>query len=257
MTVEEFVEKLKEFGSKVLITPLTEIEVANIELVLDRKFPEYYRQFLLQIGLKQDAICGLLDRIEDVNDLAEFLPDGQSTTFFHFAHSHNGEGYWLLRIDDPTDKNIYEYDYPDSCIRRTDKTFDQLLDESLQQLTQNKDLLRNNSEKCWIVEFSIAVDNVDVIIGSLKKEFDCHLSEDIGQIQVSSGGTIISLGKIRLQGADIQIKKKDHHKWETPKFCFNWNEPVADMQMNSLIKRIESRLKNDSLEVELLDYGIL
>ena len=65
MTVEEFKEKLKGFESKVVISPLGESDVIFIESILSRKLPDNYREFLLTIGLKQDAIWGLNDRIRD------------------------------------------------------------------------------------------------------------------------------------------------------------------------------------------------
>ena len=65
MTVAEFKEKLKGFELTVVTSPLNESEVTFIESILSRKLPNYYREFLLTIGLKQDAIWGVNDRISD------------------------------------------------------------------------------------------------------------------------------------------------------------------------------------------------
>jgi len=81
MAVAAFREKLKEFESKVVISPLSEPEVDSIESILSRKLPEYYREFLLTIGLKQDAVWGLLDGIRDFDPLTNFLPDNLSEDF--------------------------------------------------------------------------------------------------------------------------------------------------------------------------------
>src|SRR5688572_29662020 len=99
MNVEEFKAKLKEFESKVFVSPLNQSDVLSIESILSRKLPEYYREFLLNIGLKQDAIWGLNDRMSDFDPLTDFLPDGKSEVFFRFGHN-GGEDYWLLRNDD-------------------------------------------------------------------------------------------------------------------------------------------------------------
>jgi hypothetical protein len=91
--------------------------------------------------------------------------------------------YWLLRNDDWSDRTIYEFDYyADFKIKSLDKTFDDLLDEAIQQLTENKNSLIANSKKVWAVQFSIATDNINVIIDSLKKEFDCSLLTDVENV---------------------------------------------------------------------------
>jgi len=257
MTVAEFQEKLKEFDLTVVTSPLSESDVIFIESILCRKLPDYYREFLLTIGLKQDAIWGLNAKISAFDPLVDFLPNGQSKDFFQFGHN-GGEDYWLLRNDDWTDRTIYEFDYyADFEIKSLGKTFDDLLDEAIQQLAANKNSLIANSKKVWAVQFSIATDNISVIIDSLKKEFDCSLLKDVENVQVSSAGVINSKGKIKLQGSEIPIKKQEYKDWETASFSFDWKESVYDMNNRTLVKKIENRLKKDGLKVVLIDYGIL
>lgn len=257
MTVAEFKEKLKEFELKVVTSPLSESDVIVIESILSRKLPNYYREFLLTIGLKQDAIWGLNDAIRDFDPLVDFLPDGQSKHFFRFGHN-GGEDYWLLRNDDWSDRTIYEFDfYTDFEIKSLGKTFDDLLEEAIRQLTENKNSLIANSEKVWAVQFSIDIHNVNVIIDSLKKEFDCSLVKDLENVQVSSAGVISSMGTIKLQGSEIPIKKQEYKDWETSSFYFDWKESIDDMNENSFIKKVENTLKKDGLKVILIDYGIM
>jgi len=136
VTIDKFLEKLTPFESKVVISPLNEVEVNSIETILDRRLPEYYREFLLSIGLKQDVIWGLNDRISDFKPLDDFLPNGEAEKFFRFGNN-GGEDYWLLRNDDPNDRTIYEYDYYcDYEIKSLKKTFDDLLRDAIQQLTK-------------------------------------------------------------------------------------------------------------------------
>jgi hypothetical protein len=256
MTLQEFVEKLKEFESKVTINPLTEDEVDNIELVLNRGLPHYYREFLLKIGLKQDAIWGLFDSVSDFDPLLDFLPEEAATNYFRFGHN-GGEDYWLLRNDDPTDRTIYEYEYyGDGEIKSLGKTFDELLDEAILLLTENKDKLPDNSQKVWAVQFSIDNDSITPVIESLRKEFECNLSREMSKTEVSSAGVICSEGSIVLQGKEILIKKQEYKTWETASYSFDWKESVGEMTNKSLIKRIENRLKSDGLKVTLIDYGI-
>jgi hypothetical protein len=256
MTLTEFVEKLKEFGSKVMISPLSEAEVHNIEIILDRDLPYYYREFLLRIGLKQDVVWGLNDRISDFDPLLDFLPDGQAKNYFRFGHN-GGEDYWLLRNDDPSDRTIYEYEYyGDGEIKSLGKTFDEILDDAILLLTENKDKLIDNSQKVWAVQFSINTDDFTPIIESLRTEFECSLSKEISNTQVSSAGVICSEGSIVLQGKEISIAKQEYKDWETASYYFSLREPVNEMNDKSFIKRIENRLKHDGFKVTLIDYGI-
>jgi hypothetical protein len=256
MILQDFIRKLNEFGPKVTISPLSETEVKEIELILNRVLPHYYREFLLRIGLKQDVVWGLNDSINDFDPLQDFLPNGQAKNFFRFGHN-GGEDYWLLRSDDPSDRTIYEYEYyGDGEIKSLGKTFDELLDEAILLLTENKDKLVDNSQKVWAVQFSIDTDGVTQIIESLGKEFECNLSREICKTEVSSAGVICSEGSILLQGQEIPIKKQEYKSWETASYYFNWREPVEVMNTNSLIKRIENRLKSDGLKVTLIDYGV-
>ncbi|MDN5215081.1 SMI1/KNR4 family protein [Fulvivirgaceae bacterium BMA12] len=257
MEIDNFIKKLKDFGSKVTISPLTEVEVTRIETILNRKLPGYYREFLLKVGLKQDVVWGLIERIEDFDPLEDFLPEGESKRFFRFGHN-GGEDYWLLRNDDPNDKTIYEYDYyGDYEIKSLNKTFDDLLDEASQQLVENQDKLVDNSRKVWAVQFSIATNDENEIIDALKDEFGCILSKGIENTEVSPAGVICSEGKIELHRREILLKKQEYKDWETALYYFDWRESVSEMNTNSLIKRIEKQLKTNGLKVTLIDYGIM
>ncbi|BDD08609.1 hypothetical protein FUAX_10410 [Fulvitalea axinellae] len=257
MTIEKFRQRLKEFDSKVVISPLSEIEVSKIESILERKLPEYYREFLLNIGLKQDVIWGINDRVSDFNPLTNFLPNGESKNYFRFGHN-GGEDYWLLRSDDPNDRTIYEYDYYCNFeIKSLNKTFDDLLDEAIQNLEANQDDLTENSQKIWAVQFSIDTDNVDLIIESLKEDFGCEIIKEIEKTEVSSAGVICSEGVILINGVELPISKQEYSGWNTASFSFDWNESVIEMNENSLINRIENKLKSAGLKVTLIDYGIM
>jgi len=256
MTVKEFANKLTEFESKVVISPLNEGEIREIELILNRTLPEYYKEFLRTIGLKQDVIDGLNRRLNDFDPLTDFLPEGQAERYFRFG-DNGGEDYWLLRNDDFSDDSIYEYEYyGDGKIKNIGKTFEGLLDESYLFLKVNKDSLVSNSKKTWSVQFSIDTNNLDEVIKSIRNEFQCNLSREIGNMQVSSAGVISSKGSITLEGVEIAIKKQEYKDWDTSSFYFNWNESIEKMNTNSFIKRVENRFRKDGLKVTLIDYGI-
>jgi len=256
MTLQEFAMSLKEFDSKVVISPIKESEAREIERRLNRKLPQYYREFLMTIGLKQDVIFGLIDKVGDFDPLFDFLPKGQAKKYFRFG-DNGGEDYWLLRSDDFSDHSIYEYEYyGDGKIKSIGKTFEDLLGESYSFLKMNKDSLVANSKKVRAVQFSIDTNNLDQIIQSLTNEFRCSVAREVGNMEVSSAGVITSNGTIVLEGVETLIKKQEYRDWETASYYFNWNESVDEMNANSLIERVEARLRNDGLKVTLIDYGI-
>ena len=256
MTLEGFSMRLKEFDSKVFFSPIKESEAREIERRLNRKLPQYYREFLMTIGLKQDVIFGLIDKVSDFDPLIDFLPKGQAKNHFRFG-DNGGEDYWLLRSDDFSDHNIYEYEYyGDGKIKSIGKTFEDLLSESYSLLKMNKDRLVDNSKKVRSVQFSIDTDNFDQIIQSLRNEFRCSVSREIGNMQVSSAGVITSNGTITLEGIETLIKKQEYNDWKTASYYFNWNESVHEINTNSIIERVEATLRNDGLNVTVIDYGI-
>jgi len=257
MEIEMFINKLSDFKDKVTIGPLSKTEVNEIERILDRKLPTYYRDFLLQVGLKQDLVWGLNDKINDFDPLEDFLPDGESKRFFRFGNN-GGEDYWLLRNDDPTDKTIYEFDYYcDFEIKSLNKTFNDLLNEAIQQLAEDQNQLASNSDKVWTVQFSIDTNNESNIIESLRAEFNCEIIDEVIYTETSPSKVVCSEGKIKLQGIETTLKKQEYESWETASFYFDWKESVTDMNENSLIKRIEENLKRSQLKVTLVDYGIM
>jgi len=72
---------------------------------------------------------------------------------------------------------------PDAEVKSLGKTFGDLLDEAMQQLEENKNSLTPNGEKVWAVQFSIDTDDINVIIDSLKKEFDCSCARTVLNVQ--------------------------------------------------------------------------
>ena len=256
MQVEQFLQRLKPFESKVFINPLTEQEVNTIEAVLKRELPAYYRDFLLNVGLKQDVVKGLFDRVKDFSLLENFLPDNTSQNYFQFG-DNDEEACLLLRSDDHSDRTIYVYDgYGDYEIKSLHKTFDDLLEEAIQDLENQQNELPDNSKKYWAVQFAIDCHNATQIINALGEQFTCSLVKGIEKVGKSPAGVESSQGIMNLEGIELPIKKQEYIGWATPSFYFDWKESLADMQTDSFVKKIEKQLKSKGLEVKLVDYGV-
>jgi hypothetical protein len=255
MMIDHFLKKIARYRSKVAIAPLIEEDVVRIEERLGRQLPEYYREFLLKIGLKQDLVPGLFNKVDDFKPLTDFLPPGQSERFFQFG-DNGGEDYWLLRSDDHSDLTIYEYEYYGSGqINSLGRTFEDLLNEAVQHLEENASFLVDNSKKLWAVQFAIDTPGELEIVAALE-DFGCTLLNPVKRTEVSPAGVICSEGMIRLLNKDIPLKKQEYSAWATPCFYFDWEEPLEEMNNNSAIKRFEDQLKAKGLNVTLVDYGI-
>lgn len=105
-TVDAFFEELKPYKDSVLLTPMSVKDISQLEMQVGQRFPAFYKTFLLKAGIKQDAVFGFIDRVDDFQSLHDFLPEGDSKNYFSIGHN-GGEDYWLLRSDDTEGHRIY------------------------------------------------------------------------------------------------------------------------------------------------------
>lgn len=254
--IDTFLNALEPFRQVVVIHPLTVEEVEQIERVLGGRLPGYYREFLLKIGLKQDVVLGLHDQFRDFDNLDNLLPENEGHRFFRFGHN-GGEEYWLLRIDDPSDMTIYEYDqYSSYRIVSMRKTFERLLQEAVEHLKLNKTRLIENHFKAWRVQFAVDTFHAHDVVEALGTWFDCVLVSAPSDLEVTAAGVICSEGHIMIDDVIVQLRKQEFRDWNSPSYYFNWEEPVEEMIRDSKIKRMEAALVAGGLDVTVIDYGI-
>lgn len=245
--IDEVLEASKPYEDKILICPLTEEEVEIIQNKFDKPLPNYFKEFLLKVGLKQDLVWGLCDRIFDFEDLGDFL---LSNDYFRFGHN-GGEDYWLLKFDEK-DKTIYEYEFYNSGqIISMKKTFDELLWEGLESAKERYDVLPSNSVKDWFVEFSVNTSSDNFLEKELSPHLDFKISKRLECVQTSFKGKKYYEGEIEIEGKRTILKKSDSGLY------FKWQEPVFEMKENSTIKKIDAALSKCVFQHEMLEYGIM
>jgi len=254
--VDRFLEAIRPFRDAIVIHPLTTDEVEKIERALGNPLPPYYREFLLKVGLKQDVVHGLHNQLSDFDNLDNLLPENRGHRFFRFG-DNGSDDYWLLRIDDPTDMTIYQYDQYDTYqVVSMHKNFEQLLLDSVEQLKLNKSRLIENYRKVWRVQFAVDTRQAQNVIDALAEDFDCALLADPDELELTADGVSRPEGRIMIDNTTVTLRIQDAPQWGTPSYYFSWEEPVADMVDNSRIKRIEAALVAGGLDITVIDYGI-
>jgi len=240
-------EASKPYEDKIFICPLTEKEVEIIQNKFDQPLPDYFKEFLLKVGLKQDLVWGLCDRIRDFKDLGDFLP---SDDYFRFGHN-GGEDYWLLKFDEK-DRIIYEYEFYNSGeIISMKKTFDELLWEGLESTKERYDVLPSNSVKDWFVEFSVNTSSDSFFEKELSKYLNIEIIKRLECVEIFPTDKKRYEGEIEIEGKRATLKKSDSGLY------FKWQEPVFEMIENSTIKEIDVALSKCVFQYGMVDYGIM
>ncbi len=255
-TIDKILTDLKPYNDKVVITPLSDEEIDQIQGKFSRKLPTYYIEFLKKIGLKQDLIWGLNDGIDRFADLSEFLP---SEDYFRFG-DNGGEDYWLLKFDDENDRTIYEYDYYcDGIIKCLEKTFDDLLIEGLEDIKHRYEQLTPNNAKDWCVQFSARTGSGKFLVAQLTEHFDLPIKiiKEPTHVETSAAGVKCYEGIIEIDGKEVPLTKQVIKGAGSSNLYFNWKESIQEMQHNSTIKKIDKALSKCKFKHVLIDYGIL
>jgi len=254
--IDQILNDLKPYLDKVVITPLSNQEIDFIQNKFKKKLPNYYKYFLKNIGLKQDFIWGLKYSKNRFQDLNDFL---SSEDYFQFG-DNGGEDYWLLKFENETDRTVYDYDfYNHGEIKSLGKTFDQLLTEAFEDIKTRYPVLIPNSQKEWCVQFSINTGSLNFMISQLKEKIDLpiQLISKIEYTETSVAGVKCYEGIISIKGKEIRIGKQVISGVGSSNLFFNWQESIKVMQENSLIKKLDTALKDCVFQHKLIDYGIL
>lgn len=245
--IDEVLEASKPYEDKIFICPLIEEEVEIIRNKFEKPLPEYFKEFLLKVGLKQDLVWGLCDRVRDFEDLGDFLP---SDDYFRFGHN-GGEDYWLLKFDEK-DTTIYEYEFYNSGeIISMKKTFDELLWEGLESTKERYDVLPSNSVKDWFIEFSVNTSSERFLEKELGKYLNVKIIKEVECVETLPAGAKRYEGEIEIEGKQTTLKKSDSGLY------FNWQEPVFEMKENSIAKKIDAALSKCVFKHAMCDMGIM
>ena len=101
--------KIDAYSNKIIINPLDEKEIIKLEEKLKRKLPEFFRQFLLEVGIPQDLIIELHDSLNKFELLDDFLPNNEWMNYIYIGGP--SEDYLLIKNKEFKSEEIYYYDY--------------------------------------------------------------------------------------------------------------------------------------------------
>lgn len=251
--LQNILKELNQYQDKVLITPLSQEEVNEIQSKFNKKLPQYFIDYLLSFGLKQNIFYGFLDSVNEFQDLSEFI---ESEDYFRFG-CNSGEDYWLLKFDEK-DRAVYEFEYYDyQEIVSLEKTFDDLLIEGWNDFkvkVKSKPII---STKRWYVQFCIDIVDCKSLCLALQSHIGIKILK--GEEYVSTSPAMVRKyqGELELFGKKVTFNKRSHSNWESPMLSFDWNESVQQMHTNSEINIIRNALTKSKLQFKMVDYSIL
>ena len=253
MTYIDIIREIEPYKDKVYFYGLTEEEVSNIEINIENKFPNYFREFLKIFGVRQDLVFGLLRKEDDFIEKAEYLPDDIKKSFVIIG-DNGGEDFWLLNNKNENDTNIYEWKHwLDGKVVKIGYNFETLLKQRVSELSSEKTEREINDNKFWNVQFVIPTKDEKLIYSTipLTPMQDWEL-EEISPAKVHCYLTIA-----KLYDTEIKLTKQEYEGWNSPIYYFNLKEPVSNFGRYSRIKDLDNKLKQTFSEYCLVDYGIL
>lgn len=249
MNIDQLIIALQPYMDKVVINPLSQAEVSEIQSRFKKRIPEYFKEFLLKIGLKQDLVWGILDATNRFEDLGDFLPSDQ---YFQFS-DNGGEDYYLLKFDDEQDRTIYEYEYyKQGTIVSRNKTFDELLLESFYNLRERYDKFPLKTEKVWWVDISINTSSPSFLITQLQENSDLNIKLIKPPTKNKTETDQQKPGIISINGTKLPLLK-GVYSGLTIVFLI----PVEEMKENSLINQLDQALKPCVFKHSILDHGFI
>lgn len=250
---KETLRQIEPYKDWVYFHGLTEGEVLNIESAINNKFPKYFREYLKIFGVRQDLVFGLLSKEDDFFKLTEYLPNDIKKSFVVIG-DNGGEDFWLLNSEDDNDTNIYEWKHwLNGEVVNMGYNFETLLNQSISKLLDDKIVRATNDLKFWNVQFAIPTNDENSLYTTLSFEPTQQWELE----EISSANVHCYLTKVKLDNTEIKLKRQEYEGWNSPIYYFNLKEPVSNFGKHSLIKDLDTKLKQTFPEYSLIDYGIL
>ena len=248
--IDELLKDLAPYMDKVFICPLLSNKIIEIENILNRELPKYYKYFLERVGLKQDFVWGFHQKINRFKDVSDFI---SSKDYFQFG-DNGGEDYWLLKFNVENERVVYEYDYYlNGEILEIGKTFDSLLIDAFENVKKNYQEMDFNARKNWEVQFSIGTGSGKFLEKELGRFLEIKLIAEPQKILSETGEKEYENGIIEIEGKRVELKKWTYNG---SSLSFNWSEPVEEIKVNSSTDRIDAALSKCLFKHTMIEYGI-
>jgi len=245
--------KLEPLKDYTFYKGLTDPELIHLESQIGKPFPGYFREFLKAFGFRQDFIFGLLTREMDFVNKNSYLPTEIKDSFI-VVGDNGGEDFWLLRTDEESDSNLYEWQHwLNGEIVKLGYDLETLIHKNIKKLSRKRKTLAKNDQKFWSVQFSIPTKDEEAIY----KTIPLKLVEDWSLKSISPANVYHFEANALLNGNEIIFTKLEYEGWESPRHFFDYEVPLREIDNGSLINVMDEKLKKVFPEYKLIDYSIL
>lgn len=250
--IQDILKEVKQYEDSVVITPLPEEKIEAIDSLYNYRLPEYFKCFLRFIGLRQDLIFGLLDKVNDFTNLNDFI---NSDDYFRFGDNGINAEYWLLKLDNENDRTVYLFDFD-----KTDEiiplsfSFDDLLLNSIADLKQYYKNRPLNSSKRWGYNIEVKEKSLEKIYNQLKTEFYTEIVEPFKLEKPLGYGVKTFKAKMKIEGYLVEFRKTSVIK-EDIYISFDLIEPISIT--NPFIEKVKDNLIQSSLKLKIYEIGII
>jgi hypothetical protein len=244
--------RLQPYMDKVFLLPLRWEELILMEAQIGQPFPDYFRQYLLTFGFRQDLVFEFFNQEADFTEQYNYLPDEIKSGFIPIGASPAGGDTWLISLLNPTDQRIHPYFYDDDEIVPPDSTFHELIERNVSLFIEQYDRKPFNHAKRWHVQFAIPTTNESLIYSTL----GAARTKDWVHTGVSSSNVYSYEAEILFAEQQLRLSRQEYKDWDSPTYYFNLEEPIEAMITNSVIKRIDSILTQHFSQYKLVDYGV-
>lgn len=245
--------KLEPYKDKAFYFPLSLNEVTNLQKQIGQNFPDYYRQFLLTFGIRQDFVFELFKREEDFADQYKWLPKKLRRDFVPIGGSSAGGDTWLIKSNSEEQK-IYElWHEGNGELTELDFSFKELIEKNISELGELFERKPFNKDKNWCVQFSIQTTKETELL----KTINAQQTKGWTDVEVSSAGVRSFETEIELASKKIRLSRQEFKGWQKPIYYFNWKEPAYQIGAGSFIRTLNEKLIKAFKGYKLIDYGIL
>ncbi|MFT3704376.1 MAG: SMI1/KNR4 family protein [Agriterribacter sp.] len=251
--IDDILLKLEPYKDKAFYFPSTANEIALIEKQISQKFPEYFKQFLLTFGIRQDFVLELFKREGDIIDNHSYLPQSFKKLFIPIGGSSAGGDTWFIKSSSE-DQHIYEYVHEtQSELTILDFSFSELIDRNIIDLRDHYESSPFNKDKNWCMQFSIETTKLDLLL----KTIGAVQTTEWTNSEVSSAGIYCAYTEIALADKKLKLSRQEYKGWKSPTYYFNWKDPAYKIGAASFIRTLDTKLSKTFKRYTLIDYGIM
>jgi hypothetical protein len=262
--IQEILAPLDPHSDRIIRTPLSDEEVAEIEGEAEVTIPPPFREYLQHVGLFQDLTWGaspfeVLDRPDDIVSGSRFLREllaGKHDDLLPFGHDGAGN-YFALATDGGEPYRIHFVDHETGKVSKQ-KPFEDWLQAVVAKAVKGAKRRPPNERKAWCVQFSLpdlSWEEVRAIIGQCASVRD--VDEGWTNRQGKKGDVITSSRRFELEGQTLKATCMEYEAWTGPRISFDVRERLIGGPVPSRIRQLHRLFQQNCPGYRLVDYGAL